>query len=204
MIPELEDAQKNTSYQQINYIFNKIKSVKWTIIACTLCILMTYLATSYVLYQYGSKVLWNGDSVIGLREEIKAINSNYRYKKSVYEEKAKDFFTKLNKYSKRKNDEIEALKSENQTLKIAVNDNIFQHIYNVERMSLEHRASLRADYKEWKRLVSISAEKENKIMFEQIISELPDETKEQWKLFQEQLENKDKTTTKKSHATIGN
>jgi len=72
VIPELKDAQKNTSYQQINYIFNKIKSVKSIIIACATCVVLTYLATSYVIIKYGS-MLWGEDSVISLRMKNDAI-----------------------------------------------------------------------------------------------------------------------------------
>ena len=178
MIPELEDAQKNTSYQQINYIFNKIKSVKFTIIACAVCILMTYLATSYVLYQYGSKVLWNGDSVIGLREQIVDLKNSCESSKRLQEAELK----------------IVALEIENERLADQANHNIFLHLRNVSQMTLEERADLRSGYMKWEQLLAENEAKENKIMFEQMVSELPDETRAQWEHFQDQLKNNEEAT----------
>ena len=209
MIPELEDAQKNASYQQINYIFNKIKSVKWTIIACTACIVLTYLATSYYMYSHGSQVLWNGDSVIGLREQIEHLKNSCESSKKLNEAQLK----------------ILALESENEQLVNQAHNDIFLHLRNVNQMTLEERASLRNCYMEWEQLRAASEAKESKIMFEQIIRELPDKKRAQWEHFQAQLKedkegtiqfikkeheeeqlllkNKDKTATKNSHETTG-
>ena len=81
---------------------------------------------------------------------------------------------------------ILTLEKENEQLVNQDKDNIFLHLRNVNQMTLEERAKLRSDYMEWEQLSAVYGPKENKIMFEEIISGLPDETRAQWVLFQEQ------------------
>lgn len=172
------NLQKSTHYRVTWEILQKIKSIRTTLIACAVCILMTYLATSYVMYQYGSKVLWNGDSVIGLREQIVDLKNSCESSKKLNEAELK----------------IAALESENEQLANQANHDIFLHLRNVSQMTLKERAELRSNYAQWEELREESEAKENKFMFEQIISELPDETRAQWDHFQAQLKKDEEGT----------
>jgi len=66
---EAADLRHKLAYTRISKTKKELKII---IIACSFCILFTYLATSYILFTYGSMILWNGDSIASLRAKLDA------------------------------------------------------------------------------------------------------------------------------------
>lgn len=154
---------------------------KHIVMACTACVVLTYLTTCYVIINYGCMFWGGGDSIIGLQKQLKEVADNQSSCESV------EMLAKATR-------QIAELENENNTLIEQAKRNIFVYLRSVKNMTLAERASLRADYAEWERLKANNVKRENRIMFEQIIEDLPPDARARWDYFDAQLK-KDKEAT---------
>jgi len=176
----LRQSRHNASLQVAGANYTKTKQI---VIACAACIILTYLATSYVIINYGSMFWGGGDSIVGLQKQLKEIAENQSSCESV---------EKLAEATM----EIAELENENHALIQQVNRDIFFHLRCVDNMTLAERAALRRDYAMWEELRANNVARENRIMLEQIIEELPPKARATWDRFSAQLKEDEESTIK--------
>lgn len=145
-------------------------SGKHIAIACAACVILTYLATSYLLINYGLMFWGGGDSIAGLQKQLKEIAEDQSSCESV---------GKLAKAEM----EIVELKNEIRGLEL---------VAKRKRDNFVKRQG--GGFARWQRQQASNAEREAKEMFQEVIDGLPPSSRAKWDHFTAQL-NKDKEAT---------